>query len=168
MKFLPKTFRSSRATDAETVSLSPSNTTTSNIWFNKSIRSDVQEKNKHFGAIFHGFESSSGITLTSRTIPEQIADKGEATVDVHVLDPSSHSGTSNGRSDINAITPVTSQAEKLKLKHETFKQNAKKKSDVHESQLLISENEGALNIVVLGSHRRELSRCGKSKKPIMV
>lgn len=130
----------------------------------KTIKSDTHERNKHSDAIVHSIGSSLGIALTGKTILEQIADKTEVALGAHLLNPSSHSDASNDTLDTDTINPVTEQAEKPKLKHKKFKQNAESESNVLESRLLPSENEGTLNNVVPRNHQRQLRHCSKAIK----
>lgn len=117
MRSLPKTFWPSCRRDAETVPSPPSNTATLNIWFTRTIGSDTQERKKDSDAIIHDIESSSGVTLTDNTVQELFADKTEAAVGAHALDPSTQSDILNDTLDIEAINLVTSQAKKPKFKH---------------------------------------------------
>lgn len=167
MRFLQKQFWPWRPMNADIVPHLPSSTTTSTIQFNETIGNVTQERNKQSDETVDSIESFPGITLTNRTIQEQIADKNEAAVGALALDPSTVPDASNDKSDINAIKPVTLQAEKSMLKHKLLKQNAKRKSKILESRLPLSENEDTLNSVLPRFHRRQPRLCSKSENHIM-
>lgn len=132
MTSLPKTFRFLRRINAETVQASRPYTATSSIRFNKTIGSDTQEKIKNFDAIVQGIESFAGVTLTDNTVLEQIKADTEAVSDAHLLKPGTHKDALSYTLEIDAVSPVTLQAEKLRLKHKALTENTKSKNNVLE------------------------------------
>lgn len=83
--------------------------------------------------LIHAFLALEVLQLshsTKKNLLEQIADKTKTPVATHALDPDTHPEVPKVASDIDAITSVTPQAEELKLKLKTSKQNAKRERHV--------------------------------------